>query len=153
MRPPWWRRAGEVWFGEETTLREFSPLRAVWARCGQQQIVVIAGRNARRVVHGALNAATGELVAPIRERSWRDDCAAFVEAMGHVRPAVLKLLIWDNAAPHHPTRVQAVAAAARANLRKVEQASCGAHCAYPSALAVCLSKLSALCCRACLRRD
>jgi len=40
---------GEEWFGDETTLREFPPLRAAWARRGQQQIVVISGRNARRV--------------------------------------------------------------------------------------------------------
>ena len=90
---------GEVWFGDETTLREFPSLRAAWARRGQQQIVVISGRNARRVVHGALNAATGELVTLARERSRQDDCAAFVEALGQLRPGVPKLLVWDNAPP------------------------------------------------------
>lgn len=107
---------GEVWFGDETTLREFPPLRAAWARHGQQQIVVISGRNARRVVHGALNVATGELVTLVRERSRQDDCAAFVEALGRVRPEVPKLLVWDNAPPHHPKRVQAAAAAVRITL-------------------------------------
>jgi hypothetical protein len=34
-------------------LREFPPLRAAWAKRGQQPIVVISGRNARRVVPGA----------------------------------------------------------------------------------------------------
>ena len=107
---------GEVWFGDETTLREFPPLRAAWAKRGQQQIVVISGRNARRVVHGALNAASGELVCLIRERSRQDDCAAFVERLGQLRPHVPKLLVWDNAPPHHPKRVQAVAAAANIRL-------------------------------------
>lgn len=107
---------GEVWFGDETTLREFPPLRAAWARRGQQQIVVISGRNARRVGHGALNVATGELVTLVRERSRQDDCAAFVEALGQLRPGVPKLLVWDNAPPHHPKRVQAVAAAAQIHL-------------------------------------
>ncbi len=107
---------GEVWFGDETTLREFPPLRAAWARRGQQQVVVVSGRNARRVLHGALNAATGEFLPLIRERSRQDDCAAFVEALGRVRPAVPKLLIWDNAPPHHPKRVQAAAAAANIRL-------------------------------------
>lgn len=102
---------GEVGFGDETTVREFPPLRAAWARQGQQQIVVISGRNSRRVVHGALNVATGELVSLVRERSCQDDCAAFVEALGQVRPDVPKLLVWDNAPPHHPKRVQAVAEA------------------------------------------
>jgi DDE superfamily endonuclease len=106
---------GEVWFGDETTLREFPPLRAGWARRGAQRVVVISGRNARRVVHGALNVATGELVTLIRERSRQDDCAAFVEALGRIWPAVPKLLVWDNAPPHHPKRV--LAAAATANLR------------------------------------
>ena len=104
---------GEVWFGDETTLREFPPLRAGWARRGEQAVVVVTGRNSRRVVHGALNAATGELVTLIRERSRQDDCLAFVETLGQVRPAVPKLLVWDNAPPHHPKRVLAAAAAAQ----------------------------------------
>src|SRR5450432_2959322 len=91
---------GEVWFGDETTLREFPPLRASWARRGEQQVVVVSGRNSRRVMHGALNAATGDLVALVRERSRQDDCAAFIEALGRVRPEVPKLLVWDNAPPH-----------------------------------------------------
>ena len=107
---------GEVWFGDETTLREFPPLRAAWAKRGEQRVVVVSGRTARRVVHGALEAATGEFVALIRERSRQDDCAAFVEALGRVRPAVPKLLVWDNAPPHHPKRVQAAAAAANIQL-------------------------------------
>src|SRR5258708_7667838 len=89
------------------------PLRGGWARRGQQQVVVLSGRNTRRVVHGALNAATGDLVTLIRERSRQDDCLAFVQALGQVRPQVPKLLIWDNAPPHHPKRVQAAAAAAQ----------------------------------------
>jgi transposase len=78
--------------------------------------VVISGRNPRRVLHGALNAAPSELVSLIRERSRQDDCAAFVEALGQVRPDVPKLLVWDNAPPHHPKKVQAAAAAAHITL-------------------------------------
>jgi transposase len=103
---------GEVWFGDETTLREFPPLRAAWARQGEQQVVVLSGRNNRRVLHGALNAASGDFVSLIRERSRQDDCIAFVEALGAVRPQVPKLLVWDNAPPHHPHRVSAAAEAA-----------------------------------------
>jgi transposase len=101
---------GEVWFGDETTLREYPPLRAAWAKRGQPANVVISGRNGRRVLHGALNAATGELVQLIRERSRQDDCLAFIEEMGKRRPDVPKLLIWDNAPPHHPKRVLEAAA-------------------------------------------
>ena len=107
---------GAVWFGDETTLREFPPLRASWARRGQQRVVVLAGRTARRVVPGALNAATGAFVWVVRERSRQDDGIAFLEALGQVRPAVPKLLVWDNAPPHHPKRVQAAAEAAHVTL-------------------------------------
>ena len=65
------------------------------------------------MIHGALNAQTGELVDLVRERSRQDDCLAFLEQLGQVRPGVPKLLIWDNAPPHHPKRVLAMAAAAQ----------------------------------------
>jgi hypothetical protein len=50
---------GEVWFGDETSLREFPPLRAAWSRIGEQAKVIISGRNARRTVVGFLNVLTG----------------------------------------------------------------------------------------------
>jgi hypothetical protein len=102
---------GEVWWGDETTLREFPPLRAAWSKRGQQAIVTISGRNARRVVHGAVQARTGEVVRVVRERHRADDALALVAAVGAVRPAVPKLLIWDNAPPHKPHRVRDAAAA------------------------------------------
>lgn len=107
---------GEVWFGDETTVREFPPLHACWAKRGEQREVVISGRNGRRAIHGALNAASGEFVALIRERSRQDDCLAFVEALGQFHPDVPKLLVWDNAPPHHPKRVLAAAAAAHVTI-------------------------------------
>jgi transposase len=107
---------GEVWFGDETTLREFPPLRACWAKRGEQREVAIGGRNGRRVIHGGLNVGTGELVRLARERSRRDDCIAFLDALAQVRPGVPKLLIRDNAPPHHPKRVLAAAAAARVTI-------------------------------------
>ena len=102
---------GEVWWGDETTLREFPPLRAAWSRRGQQTIATISGRNARRVVHGALEARTGELVHVTRERHRADDALALVSALGEVRPAAPKLLIWDNAPPHKPHRARDAAQA------------------------------------------
>jgi hypothetical protein len=84
-------------------------VRAGWARRGEQYQVVVSGRTSRRVVHGAPNVATGDFVSLIRERSRQDDCAAFVELVGKLRPDVPKLLVWDNAPPHHPKRVRAAA--------------------------------------------
>lgn len=97
--------------GDETTLREVPPLRAAWARRGEQARVVLSGRNGRRVLHGALRVATGEVMRVVRERGRGPDVAALGEALGRRRPGVPKLLIWDNAPPHH-TRVVREAAAA-----------------------------------------
>src|SRR5262249_7249801 len=100
----------------ETTLRELPPLRASWAKRGQQREVVITGRTGRRVLHGALNPATGELVDLVSERSRQDDGIAFIQRLGHVPPAGPKLLSWDNAPPHHPKRVRAAAEAAHISI-------------------------------------
>jgi transposase len=97
---------GEVWVADETALREFPPLRAGWSKRGEPTRVVISGRNKRRTILGALTATTGELVHTVRERCRADDVLAAVEALGAVRAAVPKLLIWDNAPPHMPHRVR-----------------------------------------------
>jgi transposase len=90
---------GEVWFGDETSLREFPPLKCAWSRRGEQAEVIISGRNARRTVVGFLNVVTGKLVREVRRRSRRgEDIAAGVEALG--RAKVRRLLVWDNAPPH-----------------------------------------------------
>lgn len=102
---------GEVWVGDETAVREFPPLRASWSKRGEQATVLISGRNARRVVHGALEARSGELVRVVRERHRADDSLAFLAALGAVRPGVPKLLLWDNAPPHQPHRVRDAARA------------------------------------------
>lgn len=92
---------GSVWFGDETTLREFPPLRAAWARRGEQAVVTISGRNARRVLHGALNIVTGEMVRVVRERNRGADSGALVAALAAQTAAGRSLLVWDNAPPHH----------------------------------------------------
>lgn len=92
---------GTVWFADETTLREFPPLRAAWARRGEQAVVTISGRNARRVLHGAVNVATGEMVRVVRERNRAADSAALIAALAARTPAGRSLLVGDNAPPHH----------------------------------------------------
>lgn len=101
---------GEVWVADETALREFPPLRAGWSLVGQPAHVVISGRNARRTLFGALNVTTGELVCLPLLRCRTDEIVAAVTALGQVRPGVPKLLIWENAPPHHPHRVRDTAA-------------------------------------------
>jgi transposase len=98
-----------VWFGDQTTLREFPPLRSVWAKRGEQSTVVVTGRNARRVIHGALNIVSGERVQVVRERTRGEDVKVAVEALGNHHPQTRKLLVLDNAAPHHTKVVREAA--------------------------------------------
>lgn len=107
---------GEVWVADETALREFPPLRAAWSQAGQPTNVIISGRNQRRTILGALNVGSGELVHTVRERCRTDDVLIAVQALGTVRPEVPKLLVWDNAPPHHPHRVRDAAQAANITL-------------------------------------
>jgi transposase len=102
---------GEVWVADETALREFPPLRAGWSKRGKPAVVLISGKNPRRTLLGALQVGTGELVQTVRERGRTDDVLAAVQALGTVRPQTPKLLIWDNAPPHHPHRVRDAAQA------------------------------------------
>ncbi len=103
---------GEVWVADETALREFPPLRAGWSQRGTPARVLISGRHTRRTILGARNVTTGDLVHTVRQRCRTDDVLAAVIALGAVRPEVPKLLIWDNAPPHHPHRVRDAAHAA-----------------------------------------
>ena len=107
---------GEIWAVDETALREFPPLRAGWARKGQQAAVTVSGRNARRTLHGALNVASGELVRTVTPTAKTGDVVAAIAALGAVRPWAPKLVIWDNAPPHHPKRVREAAALAGIDL-------------------------------------
>jgi len=78
--------------------------------------VVVSGRNASRTLLGALNVVTGQVVRLVRERCRTADTQAFVEQLGRVRPHIPKLLVWDNAPPHHPKLVRQAAEAARIQL-------------------------------------
>ena len=97
---------GEVWVADETALREFPPLRAAWSRRGMPAIVLISGKTPRRTIFGALNVRSGDLVHTVREQCRTDDVVVAVQTLGAIRPDVPKLLIWDNAPPHHPHRVR-----------------------------------------------
>lgn len=63
--------------------------------------MTISGRNSRRVLHGAVNVETGEIVRVVRERNRGADSAALVAALAARAPAGKSVLVWDNAPPHH----------------------------------------------------
>jgi hypothetical protein len=63
---------------DETDLLLFPPLRACWARRGQARAVPLTGRNARRVVFGALNLRTGHRLFLVRQRQRAADYQEFL---------------------------------------------------------------------------
>jgi hypothetical protein len=69
---------------DETDLLLFPPLRAGWSRRGEVARVWLSGRNARRVIFGALNLRTGSRLLVPREKGRSGDFQAFV---GEVRSA------------------------------------------------------------------
>ena len=69
---------------DETDLLLFPPLRAAWSRRGEVARVWLSGRNARRVIFGAMNLRTGSRLLVRREKGRSGDFQAFV---GEVRSA------------------------------------------------------------------
>jgi len=69
---------------DETDLLLFPPLRAGWSRRGEVARVWLSGRNARRVIFGAMNLRTGSRLLVPRERGRSADFQAFA---GEVRSA------------------------------------------------------------------
>jgi DDE superfamily endonuclease len=63
---------------DETDLLLFPPLRAQWAERGKDAKVVVSGRNARRVIFGAMNLRTGARLFVPRPKGRSADFQAFV---------------------------------------------------------------------------
>jgi transposase len=79
---------------DETDVLLFPPLRAGWAERGEQVRVWLSGRNARRVIFGALNLRTGHLVLLCRKNQRAADLQAFLrELRRRYRDRPLALLL------------------------------------------------------------
>ena len=108
------RAAGAVVLCEdETTLREFPPLRAGWGKVGQAVEVPVTGRNARRVVFGALNPFRGTRLCMSAERNGGP---AFREYLRWLRGTYKRwdlLLVLDRGSCHTAKATLALAAALR----------------------------------------
>jgi DDE superfamily endonuclease len=66
---------------DETDLLLFPPLRSCWSPVGQPKEVALCGRNARRVVFGAMNLRTGSRFFLARERQRAVDFQAFLRLL------------------------------------------------------------------------
>ena len=79
---------------DETDVLLFPPLRAAWAKRGQQARVRLTGRDARRVIFGALDLRTGHRVLAVHAYQRAADFCAFLEDLRrryHDRPVALLL--------------------------------------------------------------
>jgi DDE superfamily endonuclease len=82
---------------DETDLRLFAPLRSAWARRGEPAPVIISGRNARRIVFGALALRTGNQLHLVRQHRRAPDFQAFLHLiLGRYRGWQVALLLDEN---------------------------------------------------------
>jgi hypothetical protein len=97
-------------FEDETDLLLFPPLRAGWARRGQDAPVPISGRNAKRVLFGTLNIDTGTRLFLPRPRQRGIDCRVFLYHLAYHYRGWHVVLVWDEDSCHTDGRTQAMAA-------------------------------------------
>jgi len=82
---------------DETDLRLFPPLRAGWARRGEEAPVPISGGNAKRVLFGALNIETGGRLFLARRHGRGVDFEEFLEEVrGHYCGRHVALLLDED---------------------------------------------------------
>jgi transposase len=98
-----------VLFEDESLLREFPPLRAAWAKKGEQARVAITGSNARRTIFGVINPHTGKRLLLKRIQNRAADFQAFLR---HIRSKYRRwriFLILDQASSHTAKKTKALA--------------------------------------------
>ena len=97
-------------FMDATILRLFPPLRFAWAFRGEQAEVKISGRNAKRVLFGAINPRTGHRLVLHRPRMRQEDFQAFLRYLRQHYPGRPLWLLLDKASCHDAARSQQLAA-------------------------------------------
>jgi transposase len=96
-------------FEDETDLLLFPPLRSCWARRGRSAQVPLSGRNARRVVFGAIHVRTGHRLLLPRPRQRAEDFQAFLKFLHeHYRGWQVWLLL-DEDSSHTAAASRALA--------------------------------------------
>ena len=82
---------------DETDLLLFPPLRAAWSKRGEDAKVWLSGRNARRVIFGAMNLRTGTRLFVPREKGRSGDFRAFLgEVQSHYWGRHVALLLDED---------------------------------------------------------
>jgi transposase len=97
-------------FQDETILRWFPPLRHAWAFRGQQAVVPITGRNAKRVLFGVINPRTGHRLVFRCFHQRQGDFQAFLRYLRQHYPGRPIWLLLDKAPCHDAVRSRQLAA-------------------------------------------
>lgn len=101
---------------DETELRLFPPLRAMWSVRGEPARVMLSGWNAHRVVFGCMNLATGHRLFQVRRHQRGLDFQAFLrQVRQHYRGWQVTLLL-DGNKSHTAECTQALAQRLRIRL-------------------------------------
>jgi DDE superfamily endonuclease len=95
---------------DETDLLLFPPLRAAWCQRGETAAVWLSGRNARRVIFGAMNLRSGARLFVPRPKGRSGDFQAFLEELRLMYRGWHVALLLDED-PCHTAQVSARAAA------------------------------------------
>jgi hypothetical protein len=103
------RRRSVLLAEDETDLLLFPPLRAGWSPRGEPREVPISGRNARRVIFGAMNLQTGHRLFLVREHQRARDFQAFLELLHQHYRAWQVALLLDEDSSHTASGSQALA--------------------------------------------
>jgi hypothetical protein len=85
---------------DETDLLLFPPLRAAWSPRGHPKVVRLSGRNARRVVFGALNVRTGRRLFLPRANQRAADFQAFLRVVRYYYRGCHVALLLDEDPSH-----------------------------------------------------
>lgn len=91
-------------------LRLFPVLRRAWALRGTQAQVAITGRNAKRVLFGALNLRTGHRVVLRRPNRQQTHCRLLLRRLRQAYPGAQMALLLEAAPGHRAAKSRALAA-------------------------------------------
>lgn len=96
-------------FEDETILRLFPVLRRAWSLRGEQAVVPITGKNAKRVLFGTINPQTGHRIVLCRPNMRQENFQDFLRRLGHAYPGREIWLLLDEAPCHITPKSQALA--------------------------------------------
>lgn len=96
-------------FEDETILRLFPVLRRAWSLRGQQALVPITGRNAKRVLFGAINVRTGHRILLRRPNMQHRHFRDYLRLLRHCYRGRPIWLLLDEAPSHTAPPSEALA--------------------------------------------